>query len=223
MSLALFFANRTVAESVKGRETAALLKALDEPFTLKDLQDPTGSKGPFEHISDKFAAKGSELRFYINQEAFKTGSKARQLLNNELPFRIPTSPQRLPTGALLRILLEQLDDEEATFLIRNGVVEIVPAKQATPDFLMQRKLTAGFDGTPLEDVLQALSWQTGVTLVLDTRAGDLAKTPITAAFRNDVTLEAALRMVTEMANLKLVMLPGGVFVTTPPNAETLKD
>jgi hypothetical protein len=217
------FPDRAAAGSVKGMESNRIIKALDELVDLTDLNkeppEGTANKGPLELISDRAAARGVELSFHINWEGFKEGTKARQLLAGELPYRIPkTSPRRLPAVALLRILVAQMDDVETTFLIRNGVVEILPAKLAAPTFLLQCKVTGAFERTNLEEVLQALSYQTGATLVLDPRAGELARTHITATFRNDVTLEAALRMVTEMSNLKLVMMPGGLFVTTPSHA-----
>jgi hypothetical protein len=76
-----------------------------------------------------------------------------------------------------------------------------------------------FVKTTLEDVLQDLAYQTGASVAIDPRAGEKARAAITATFRNDTTLEAALRMVAEMAELKLVVLPGGLFVTTPEHAD----
>ncbi len=219
----LGYKDRALARSEKEAETNALLRLLDENMDLKDFQNQVGItfKGALDLISEKFAAKGKELPFRINYQAFKKGTTARSIVDGELPAKVPSTPRRLPVGTLLRIILEQ-EDLDATFLIRNGMVEILPAKQATPAWLLKNKVTGTFYRETLEDVLQALSFQTGATLVLDCRAGDLAKTPIRAMFRNDVTLEAALCMVTEMAQLKVVVMPGGIFITTPTHANGMQ-
>jgi hypothetical protein len=218
----LGFHESAFARSEKEAETFALLRLLDENLDLKDFQDQGITfKGVLDLISEKFSAKGKELLFRINYPAFKKGTTARSIVDGELPAKVPATARRLPVRTFLRMILEQ-EDLDATFLIRNGMVEIVTAKQTTPACLLQSKVTGAFYRETLEDVLQELSFQTGATLVLDCRAGDLAKTPIRAMFRNDVTLEAALCMVTEMAQLKMVVLPGGIFITTPAHANCMQ-
>ncbi len=204
-------------------ETSALVKLLDEPIDTKDLKEEVNAGKSFlNSLAEKIAAKGRELPIQIHVEAFKKGTKARSILDGELPFPTPHLPRRMSAGAFLRIMLAQFDDVETTFLIRNGVVEILPTKLATPKYLLQQRVTGSYYQEPLGEVLRTLSYQTGATVVLDSRAGELVKAPITATFHNDVTLEAALRMVSEMAELKLVELADGLFVTTPPHAEILQ-
>jgi hypothetical protein len=67
-----------------------------------------------------------------------------------------------------------------------------------------------------------------VSVVIDGRARDKARTPLTAHFRNDVPLLEALRLVTESAGLKLVEFSDNagqaraLFVTTPEHAQILR-
>jgi hypothetical protein len=205
------------AGTPRENETRAMLRALEDVLDVRALGD---SKGPMEFLTEKLATRAIQLSFYINPEAFPKGSTARQIVDGTLPLRMPLLPPRMSGLALLRVIASQID-EDATFLVRQGVVEFVPAKQATPAFLLQSKVACGFTRESLEEVVQTLSWQTGATIVIDARAEEKSRTPITATFRNDATLEAALRMVTEMAQLKLVVMPGGLFVTTPAHAEAL--
>lgn len=212
---------RAFARSEKEAETNALLRLLDENMDMKDFQNEgITCKGTLDLISEKFAAKGKELLFRINSQAFTKGTTAKSIVDGELPAKIPTAARRLPVSTILRMILEQ-DDLDATFLIRNGMVEILRAKLATPACLLQNRVSGAFR-EPLEDVLAALSYQTGATLVLDSRAGEQTKTQIRATFRNDVTLEAALCMVAEMAQLKVVVMPGGIFITTPEHASCMQ-
>ena len=220
--LHLAFSAPVRADSRKEQETWLLLRLLDEMLDTKDFQEANAFQAALGVIEDKLAARGKELPFQVELAAFKKGSTARSILDGELAVKIPSAPKRVSIGGMLRILLAQLDDVEATFLIRNGVVTIVPAMMATAKHLLQTRVTGAFSREPLEVVLHDLAYQTGISIGFDPRAGELAKTPITVSFRNDVTLEAALRMVTEMAELKLVMLAEGLFVTTPAHAEILE-
>jgi hypothetical protein len=221
--LRLSYPQAAFADSAKELETRALLRLLDEMVDMKEFQSQDGIsfKGALDLLAEKFAAKGKELRIQINNQAFKKGTTARSIVDGELPIRLSSTPRRLSVEAILRLILDQ-EDLDATFLIRNAMVEILPAKQAAPAVLLQTKVAAAFDRLPLEEVLQELSFQTGASVVLDTRAGEMAKTPITATFRNDVTLKAALCMVSEMAKLKMVEVPGGLFITTPAHADCLQ-
>jgi hypothetical protein len=49
-----------------------------------------------------------------------------------------------------------------------------------------------------------------------------AQTSISAEFRGDVPVEAALRMLVEMVEMRIVLMEGGVYVTTPTNAAALE-
>ena len=217
------FPDRALADSEKEHQTRALLRLLDEMVDLKDFQnrEDLSFKRALDLLREKCDVRGKELRIQINNQAFKKGTTARSIVDDQLPIRFPSTPRRLSLAGVLRLILDQ-EQLDATFLIRNAMVEILPTSQATPAVLLQTKVAVAFDRMPLEDVLQALSFQTGATVVLDTRAGELAKTPISATFRNDVTLKAALCMVTEMAQLKMVVMPGGVFVSTPTHASCMQ-
>jgi hypothetical protein len=60
-----------------------------------------------------------------------------------------------------------------------------------------------------------------VTLVLDGAVGDKAKTPITAVFHR-VPLDTVVRLVADMADLRVVPVENMLYVTTKEKAETLR-
>ena len=57
---------------------------------------------------------------------------------------------------------------------------------------------------------------------MDARIKQKAQTPVTARFRNDVALQDAVRMLTDMAELKIVYLVTGMYVTTPEHAQVMQ-
>lgn len=206
--------------------TDALLRTLDLEIPTKDL--PRSFLALLDSLTDKMGNAGKELPFFVDVSVFP---KLRAVIDGEIPpplLKFPPHPPRMSVGAILQMALDQFDSDEATFLIRQHRVEITTKKAASLHNLLKQTFAASFDRHPLEFVLDDLSEITGVSVVIDGRAKDQSRTPITARFRNDVPLREALRMVTESAGLKLVELPGGpgptraLFVTTPEHAQILQ-
>jgi RNA polymerase sigma factor (sigma-70 family) len=77
------------------------------------------------------------------------------------------------------------------------------------------------DKKPLADILSDLRKQTGANIVFDPRcdASDKKKAPLTITL-SDVRLYDALRVVADMAELKMVYAGNIYYVTTPENAKT---
>ncbi|MCI0462081.1 MAG: DUF4974 domain-containing protein [Gemmataceae bacterium] len=208
--------------------TDALMRTLDHEISTKDL--PRSFWSLLEYLTAKVAEAGKELPFYVDVSAFS--KDVRAVIDGELPpplFKLrPSLPPRLPVRAILQMALNEFDGGQGTFLIRQHRVEITSTKAASLPNLLKQTFAASFDRQPFEFVLDDLSEITGVSVVIDGRARDRLRTPVTARFRNDVPLLEALRMVTESAGLKLVQLPAGpgpacaLFVTTPEHAQSLR-
>src|SRR5262245_9169182 len=122
----------------------------------------------------------------------------------------------------LQTAILQASPVETTFVIRHGIVEITPAKCATLDKLLQQKILANYEQKRLDEVLNDLAEQTGVSVQLDSRAKEKHAMPVTALFRNDTSLRDVLTIVANMADLQVVELATGVYVTTPSNADVLR-
>jgi hypothetical protein len=203
--------------SPRVRETDALMRLLDEPIYLKDLKEGV----TFSSVEEWAQARGKELPIFIDVKAFQEESSQALFRGEVPPPKLLGLPRRVRVGDLLQLIVAQLE-EESTLLIRKNRVEITTKKAATRDNLLKQTFVASFDQHPLEFVLEDLADITGVTVIVDGRSKDKIRTPVTARFRNDVPLRDALCMVTESAELKLVILPGGLLVTTPAHADTLE-
>jgi hypothetical protein len=203
--------------SPRVRETEALLRLLDEPVNLKDLKEGAS----FSSLVEWAQARGKELPLFIDVKAFQEESSLALFRGEVPPPKLLGLPRRMRVGDLLQLIVAQLE-EESTLVIRKNRVEITTKKSASRDNLLKQTFVASFDQHPLEFVLEDLADITGVTVIVDGRSKEKIRTPVSARFRNDVPLCDALRMVTESAELKLVILPGGLFVTTPSHAEVLE-
>jgi hypothetical protein len=198
-------------------ETTALLKLLEERIEMKDLLNDTQLPEILQLVQEKLEARGKAFPYLINAAAFR----AEGMDPEQVGLRVQLS--KAPKQQTLQALLDQATAQiQATYLLRKGHVEVVPAEYATIDNLLTQRILARYDQTPVRDVLQDLADQTGATIVLDARAGDAAKEVISATLRNNATLEDVLRMCTEAAGLKFVVLRNSVYVTTPANARAIQ-
>ncbi len=83
-------------------------------------------------------------------------------------------------------------------------------------------IQAYFRDRPLVEVLDHLSEETGISIIVDARVRQKAQLAITARFNRDVNLRDALRILTDMADLKVVILETGIYVTTPKRASVME-
>jgi hypothetical protein len=207
--------------------TDALMRTLDQEISTKDL--PQSFYPLLDYLTVRMRETGKDLPFFVDVRAFS--KDVQDVVDGLLPpprFKLQPLPPRMSVRAILQLAVSQFDGDEATFLIRQGRVEITTRKAAALPNLLKQTFAASFDRQPLEFVLDDLSEITGVSVVIDGRARDRSRTPVTARFRNDVPLLEALRMVTESAGLKLVEIRGStnstraLFVTTPEHATILQ-
>ncbi len=114
-----------------------------------------------------------------------------------------------------------VETRNATFIVRRGVIEITTISHAKPESLLADRVVVAFNGRSLDQAIDYLSDQSGVTMILDPTLGPRLKTPITAAFRNDVSVWSAVHMVAHLAGLRVVSSDGGLYITSPAKAGTL--
>jgi type II secretory pathway component GspD/PulD (secretin) len=87
---------------------------------------------------------------------------------------------------------------------------------------VRQRVSIDLEKVDLAKALKQLARETGTNLIVDTRAGKDAQTPVTLQME-DVPLETAVRLMAEMVNLKPVRVGNTLFVTTKANANELRN
>jgi hypothetical protein len=82
-------------------------------------------------------------------------------------------------------------------------------------------VNATFDRYPLEEAVRDLADQAEFTVLVDSRAADKAKAPVSARLMN-TPLDTALRLLTDMADLRTIHLDNVLYITTKENAAVLE-
>ena len=130
---------------------------------------------------------------------------------------------QVPLAVILDEMLSRINPNEAigTYRIVNGYVEITTRNRVQSGVLLGMPIVIEFDKCPLEEALQEIMDKNGVTVVLDGSVGERAKTSITAVFQQ-VPLDTVVRLVADMADLRVVTVENMLYVTTKEKAETLR-
>jgi hypothetical protein len=182
---------------------------------------------PFPGIADPDTTLGEALRsvgamydatFDVDEQAFRDEELhdvSKKPLGVEVPKMAGASLDRV-----LRKLLAQLSAPSgATYMVRVDHVEITTRRAQRVEVWGRYGgpylplVHADFEGRPLADALQDLSHQSGVSVVVDARAADKAKTPVSASFLN-LPLDTAVRTLAEMAGLKSALNDNTIYVST---------
>jgi hypothetical protein len=168
-------------------------------------------------------AKRYNLSFDINEEAFKQAE-----IHNVAAFEIiksgsiPEMHRRL--GTVLQKILGRVS-LSAMYIIRDDLIEITTQDAVRKEFCPDHPtgplpplVSASFDKVPLKSAFKEMSHVGNI--VIDGRMAKDAETPVTADLAN-VPLDTAVRMLADMAGLKVVALDNVLYVTDKENVRVL--
>lgn len=204
----------------------AVADRLSRPVSFAGFDDPkTTLADALEHLRMRH-----QLSIDVNEAAFKHAGIGDVLKTPVAETPLPKMAN-VSLATVLRKLLARVPAEpgqEATFLVRRDGIEILPqsalraevwGSQYQGPFL---PLVHGrFEARPLREALQELADEAGYTIVIDARAGDRTKAPVSARFIN-LPLDTAARILADMAGLKVVQNDNSLYVTAAAKPEKLR-
>jgi hypothetical protein len=216
------------AQAKKEKEKPEKAAAPTSRAILANLQlevDPIAIGGPIR-LSDLLKFTGNSLRegkrevtFAVDDEAFREESTDVSIYDADISFK--NLPPKTTLHHLWRQALKQLPIKSA-MIVRAGRVDIVPLSRTSKEYMLNQTVRVDFSDRKLDMALEELSELTGVSIVMDPRVKQKAQTTVTARFHDDVALQDAVRMLTEMAELKMVYLVTGMYITTPEHAAAMQ-
>jgi hypothetical protein len=202
----------------------SLAGKLDKTVKFNGFDDP---KLTLLEVLDNLA-KRHDLAFDINEAAFKAGGLQDVGKSEIVGTPIPAlNDVRLST--VLRKILNRVPAESgAVYLVRRDVIEITTGAFLEAEIFGQASqgprlplVHANLDKKPLDEALKELADQADFNVLLDNRAAEMAKTPVSGKFTN-TPLDTAVRLLADMADLRHVHLDNVLYVTTKENAAALE-
>jgi hypothetical protein len=226
-SLALLLslcAGPTGAQEKQPAGAVAIQERLATPLKFNGFDDAKMTLGD----GLQFLSQRCDVRIVVNEKAFRDRP---DLLKTEIIGNRPIEPTTAPLGQMLQTLLTRADseDSEVAYVIRRDRVEVTTRSALAAEFFPNRHLDlppvplviVSLKKVPLESALEKLARTHDVNIVLDGRAGEAARMPVSAELVN-VPLDTAVRLLADMAGLKAVQIDNVVYVTTPANAAVLQ-
>jgi hypothetical protein len=195
---------------------------LAERLSVADLDQPLTLKDALVWLHEQMEKRGIEFVVLVDADAFKEAAPEAPDVY-ETQVRFPPVPKQMTVAQFLRFVLNRVPTGNATFILYGDRIEITTFEHANVEVRLQTPVLASFENRKLSDALRELSEMTGTTIIIDKRVGDKEDRLVSASFLNEVSLGGALRVLTEMADLKVVVLEGTIFVTTPAHAKTLRE
>lgn len=209
--------NAPAKKATAATKAKALRDRLAKPVSVENgIEAGTPLGEAFQFLSNRY-----DVTFLVDSQAFKVeGVEGIEKMPVTLPKMIGVK-----LSTVLRLLLAQVD---ATYLIRSDHIEITTWKRVRPEYWaagvggnFAPTVSLELDQCPLREALEELAAASGISIVLDSRASDQAKTLVTATL-NNVPIDTAVLIVSDMAELRPVAMENILYVTGTQNAEYLQ-
>jgi type II secretory pathway component HofQ len=188
------------------KSAAAIKKALDQKITL-DFQTQNFNEA-VEHLKQKTKINFVLDNFVLQMMGINLG---------DFPMPINLKSENGKVRIALQSMLSQL---HLTYVILGDTVLITTDEFAHVRQMRQR-VNVDVTDMPLSTALKQLADETGTNLVIDPRQAAKAKNKITLQL-DDVTLETAVRLLTEVADLNAVRVGNVLFITSDERADKIR-
>jgi RNA polymerase sigma factor (sigma-70 family) len=207
---------------LQGRE---ILDLLAKQVTYAGMDDP---KAKLSEVLEDLATI-YDVTFDVNERAFEMDG-----LRDVLSTPVVVDGKPLPRmksvrfSTVLNKILSRLPGESgAVYVVRRDHIEITTEAwlrselRLHPNAALSPLVSSSFDKVPLEDAIKEISAATGFNIVLDAAKLEKSKLVVTANLYN-VPVDTAVRILAEMANLRVVPLDNVLFITSKETATRLQ-
>lgn len=201
--------------------SAALVSALmglapldpgDDPFAGLEKQVRLMGKPRLLDALDQVSS-ACDVRILLDKPALQ--GRWGEVDPRDVPLEFFPGPG--PGYVVLRRVLQPLDLRT----VKMGDHLLVTSAEMAMQRLMGQRVSVPARNQPLHAALRDLARQSGATILVDPRVADQAKTSVGAGLE-DVTLEAAVRVLVELAGLKMARIDTVIFVTSPASAASIR-
>jgi hypothetical protein len=204
--------------SPKG-SVAQTMALLQQPFDTKNFRLYMNVGNVLDLLPDNLAKQKIPLKIVVDWEAFqKEHQGVGSPFDEHLQF--PADDSKMTVAEALRFALSYLPDDNAAIVPRPGYVLVTTKSSVSIVPQLKERVQATLDGS-LATALEQLAELTGTCIVVAPQAAKQAQQHVSVVFRNDVTLAAALRVLTTMTDLTMVVQEGVLLVTTLEHAKAL--
>ena len=139
-------------------------------------------------------------------------------------FGLDPNMQAVNVSAKNVKLRDGLRQALAPFNLKCGITKdgiFISTEEGLTNKQLRQRVSVDCDSTPFAATIKQLAADTGANVVLDTRLKEKANAAVTLKL-DDVPLETAVRLLSEVADLGAIRMNNVLFVTTSERAEKLR-
>jgi hypothetical protein len=183
----------------------ALAERIEIPEEFRKTGQPVSLRSIVAYIDDKLSARGRSLPIVVDHLSIKEANHGEPFSVYEAPIELPPSLRNATVQELIEQALKQVPNSCATYLIRNGRVDILAHHAASIPLLLDSSVAIQFRQVPLKFAIEDLADQMGFTVMIDPQCGDALATPISLHTQNDISARGILLAWGDMFDLTLAV------------------
>jgi RNA polymerase sigma factor (sigma-70 family) len=200
---------------------------LNQPLQFEGIDDP---KVTLSDVLDNLQRRYG-ITFEINHKAFEanglTDIETMKITEKRLVPPLPNAS----FATVLRVILSHLPAEaNPVYVLRSDTVEITTKEALQDELGIPRNEFRSvlplvwdvFEDTPISKALASVTETTGFNVVVDSRVAEKVQAKVTVQF-NNVPVDTAVRLLANMADLRMVRMDNVFYVTTPENVKRLRE
>jgi hypothetical protein len=205
------------------KQPPSMVQKVNQRANFDGVNDP---KATLNDVLDKLS-KLYDVSFDINEIAFKLDGIMEVGATEVALPPIPAMKNVQIERVLRKILGRVPAPSGAGYSVRGDRIEITTNTFQKVEIWGTYRgpylplVNVVLDKVPLEDAVRQLADQADFNILVDNRAGEKAKTLVSARLIN-TPLDSALRLLTDMSDLRAVHLDNVMYVTTKENAVALE-
>jgi hypothetical protein len=178
----------------------ALATRIEVPEEFR--KQPVPLRLVLQYIGDKLRELGLPWEPYIDDRAFHEQIGGDPISMSEVDVRLPFAAATV--SEWLEHALSQSPHCAATYIVRNGRVEIVPPERVNINYLLDQGIVVQFNDMPIKTAIEEVANRAGVTVLIDPRCGDMIQ-PVSVQSQNDVSPRGLLSAWADMFEWKLLV------------------
>jgi hypothetical protein len=187
------------------------------PVRFGGIDDPDTNLG----VALERIGRDYKVTIDVNEQAFRD-EQIDRVLDKPVGGTIPATTASLDR-VLRKVLARVKSHPGAVYLVRADRIEVTTGQYQHSEVWGRYSgpflplVHADFEARPLAEALREMATQSGYSIVVDARAADMAKSPVTASFTN-LPLDTAVRVLADMAGLKSALNNNALYVSTEERA-----
>jgi len=196
---------KTEATSRSALARKALAERIEVPEEFRKQGQPSPFRFVLSYIDGALADRKQSLQIVVDQASFREANQGDPLEILETVITFSPFLKTATVQEMLEYSLKQVPTGNATYLVKNGNIEILTHDAANINVLLDQGIAIQFRELPLKLAIDDLADRTGFTVMIDPRCVAVLNNSVSLQSQNDISPRGILSSWADMFDLKLLV------------------